>query len=149
MHVLFLAETNLAVIACMASHTVMMWCRLISLSSQICSLWMQVTSPEGNTVHSLKASYGDKFELKVPTNGMHKFCFHNPSSSPESVSFNIHVGHIPKEQDLAKDGSSFIRLYSSHFLPTLTYASIAHLQSISTLSMPRLLNWVSPWGLLP
>ncbi|KAH6768500.1 emp24/gp25L/p24 family/GOLD family protein [Perilla frutescens var. frutescens] len=63
-----------------------------------------VTSPEGNAVHSLKGTFGDKFEFKVPTIGMHKFCFHNPHSSvPESVSFNIHIGHIPKQHDLAKD----------------------------------------------
>uniref|UniRef100_A0A1D1XHE3 Transmembrane emp24 domain-containing protein A n=2 Tax=Anthurium amnicola TaxID=1678845 RepID=A0A1D1XHE3_9ARAE len=34
---------------------------------------------------------------------MYKFCFHNPSSIPETVSFYIHVGHIPTEHDLAKD----------------------------------------------
>ncbi|XP_057783349.1 transmembrane emp24 domain-containing protein p24beta3-like [Salvia miltiorrhiza] len=62
-----------------------------------------VTSPEGNTVQSLKGSFGEKFEFKVPTNGIHKFCFHNPWSAPEAVSFDIHVGHIPKQQDLAKD----------------------------------------------
>lgn len=34
---------------------------------------------------------------------MYKFCFHNPYSTPETVSFYIHVGHIPSEHDLAKD----------------------------------------------
>ncbi|MQL80772.1 hypothetical protein Taro_013221 [Colocasia esculenta] len=62
-----------------------------------------VTSPGGNTVHSLKGTSGDKFEFKAPRAGMYKFCFHNPSSTPETVSFYIHVGHIPNEHDLAKD----------------------------------------------
>ncbi|KAE8670334.1 Transmembrane emp24 domain-containing protein p24beta3 [Hibiscus syriacus] len=62
-----------------------------------------VTSPGGNTVHSLKGTSGDKFEFKAPRSGMYKFCFHNPYSTPESVSFYIHIGHIPTEHDLAKD----------------------------------------------
>lgn len=62
-----------------------------------------VTSPAGNTIHTLKGTSGDKFEFKAPRSGMHKFCFHNPYSTPETVSFYIHVGHIPNEHDLAKD----------------------------------------------
>lgn len=65
---------------------------------------MQVTSPGDNTVHSIKGTSGDKFEFKAPSSGMYKFCFHNPYSTPETVSFYIHVGHIPSEHDLAKDG---------------------------------------------
>ncbi|KAI3886192.1 hypothetical protein MKX03_010712 [Papaver bracteatum] len=62
-----------------------------------------VTSPGGNVVNSLKGTSGDKFEFKAPRAGMYKFCFHNPYSTPETVSFYIHVGHIPNEHDLAKD----------------------------------------------
>ncbi|KAF4351660.1 transmembrane emp24 domain-containing protein p24beta3 [Cannabis sativa] len=62
-----------------------------------------VSAPGGNTVHTLKGTSGDKFEFKAPRNGMYKFCFHNPYSTPETVSFYIHVGHIPNEHDLAKD----------------------------------------------
>ncbi|KAL7144801.1 hypothetical protein ABFS83_07G036700 [Erythranthe nasuta] len=62
-----------------------------------------VTSPAGDTVHNLKGTSGDKFEFKAPKSGMYKFCFHNPFSTPETVSFYIHVGHIPTEHDLAKD----------------------------------------------
>ncbi|MBA0858702.1 hypothetical protein Goshw_030051 [Gossypium schwendimanii] len=62
-----------------------------------------VTSPLGNTVHELKGTSGDKFEVKAPRSGMYKFCFHNPHSAPETVSFHIHIGHIPTEHDLAKD----------------------------------------------
>lgn len=65
---------------------------------------VQVTSPAGNVVHSLKETSGDKFEFKAPRSGMYKFCFHNPYSTPETVSFYIHVGHIPNEHDVAKDG---------------------------------------------
>lgn len=72
---------------------------------------MQVTSPGGNTVHTLKGTSGDKFEFKAPRSGMYKFCFHNPYSTPETVSFYIHVGHIPNEHDLAKDGLYFVPLY--------------------------------------
>ncbi|PQQ15398.1 transmembrane emp24 domain-containing protein p24beta3 [Prunus yedoensis var. nudiflora] len=62
-----------------------------------------VTSPGGNTVHTSKGTSGDKFEFKAPRSGMYKFCFHNPYSTPETVSFNIHVGHIPNEHNIAKD----------------------------------------------
>ncbi|KAL6185004.1 hypothetical protein ACLB2K_041139 [Fragaria x ananassa] len=62
-----------------------------------------VTSPGGNTVHSSKGTSGDKFEFKAPRSGMYKFCFHNPYSTPETVSFHIHVGHIPSEHNIAKD----------------------------------------------
>ncbi|KAI3459428.1 hypothetical protein Pfo_016091 [Paulownia fortunei] len=62
-----------------------------------------VTSPGGNTVHTLKGTSGDKFEFKAPGSGMYKFCFHNPYSTPETVSFNIHTGHIPTAHDLVKD----------------------------------------------
>ncbi|KAI8004055.1 Transmembrane emp24 domain-containing protein p24beta3 [Camellia lanceoleosa] len=62
-----------------------------------------VTSPAGNVVHSQKGTSGDKFDFKAPRSGMYKFCFHNPYSTPETVSFYIHVGHIPSEHDLAKD----------------------------------------------
>ncbi|KAG6435594.1 hypothetical protein SASPL_100468 [Salvia splendens] len=63
----------------------------------------KATSPAGNIVHTLKGTSGDKFEFKAPKSGMYKFCFHNPYSTPETVSFYIHVGHIPTEHDLAKD----------------------------------------------
>uniref|UniRef100_A0A2P2JMD8 Uncharacterized protein MANES_03G172900 n=1 Tax=Rhizophora mucronata TaxID=61149 RepID=A0A2P2JMD8_RHIMU len=69
-----------------------------------------VTSPGGNTVHTVKGTSGDKFEFKAPRSGMYKFCFHNPQSAPETVSFYIHVGHIPNEHDLAKDGLYLSRL---------------------------------------
>ncbi|KAK4767392.1 hypothetical protein SAY87_023650 [Trapa incisa] len=62
-----------------------------------------VTSPAGNSVHSQKGTSGDKFEFKAPRAGMYKFCFHNPYSTPETVSFYIHIGHIPNDHDLAKD----------------------------------------------
>ncbi|WCJ23866.1 Transmembrane emp24 domain-containing protein p24beta3 [Euphorbia peplus] len=62
-----------------------------------------VTSPSNNLVHTIKGTSGDKFEFKAPRSGMYKFCFHNPYSTPETVSFYIHVGHIPNEHDLAKD----------------------------------------------
>ncbi|KAM7485290.1 hypothetical protein LguiA_001299 [Lonicera macranthoides] len=62
-----------------------------------------VTSPVGNVVHTSKGTSGEKFEFKAPRSGMFKFCFHTPYSTPETVSFYIHVGHIPNEHDLAKD----------------------------------------------
>ncbi|RDX78906.1 Transmembrane emp24 domain-containing protein p24beta3, partial [Mucuna pruriens] len=62
-----------------------------------------VTSPGGNIVYSLKGTSGEKFQFKASQNGIYKFCFHNPSPTPETVSFYIHVGHIPNEHDLAKD----------------------------------------------
>ncbi|KAH9618012.1 hypothetical protein KSS87_022769 [Heliosperma pusillum] len=60
------------------------------------------TSPAGNVVHTLKGKAGEKFEFKAPRSGMYKFCFHNPHSTPETVSFHIHVGHIPNDHDIAK-----------------------------------------------
>lgn len=64
---------------------------------------LTVTSPAGNTVLELKGKSGDKFDFKAPRGGMYKFCFHNPYGAPETVSFYIHVGHIPNEHNLAKD----------------------------------------------
>lgn len=54
-------------------------------------------------MYTLKGKSGDKFEFKAPRGGMYKFCFHNPYGAPETVSFYIHVGHIPNEHNLAKD----------------------------------------------
>ncbi|RVW55855.1 Transmembrane emp24 domain-containing protein p24beta3 [Vitis vinifera] len=65
--------------------------------------FLLVTSPAGNTVHTLKGTSGDKFEFKAPRSGMYKFCFQNSYATPETVSFYIHVGHIPNEHNLAKD----------------------------------------------
>ncbi|XP_047337030.1 transmembrane emp24 domain-containing protein p24beta3-like [Impatiens glandulifera] len=62
-----------------------------------------VTSSAGNVIYTIKGTSGDKFEIKAPRNGMYKFCFKNPYSTPETVSFYIHVGHIPNQHDLAKD----------------------------------------------
>ncbi|GMP56305.1 hypothetical protein CsSME_00020850 [Camellia sinensis var. sinensis] len=62
-----------------------------------------VTSPGGNVVHSSKGTSGDKFEFESPSSGLYEFCFHNSHSAIETVSFYIHVGHIPSEHDLAKD----------------------------------------------
>ena len=62
-----------------------------------------VTSPKGNVVHSLKGTSGEKFMFKATESGIYKFCFHNSISTPETVSFYVHVGHIPNEHDLAKD----------------------------------------------
>ncbi|CAL5392752.1 unnamed protein product [Camellia sinensis] len=62
-----------------------------------------VTSPGGNVVHSSKGTSGDKFEFESPSSGLYEFCFHNSHSAIETVSFHIHVGHIPSEHDLAKD----------------------------------------------
>lgn len=81
---------------------------------------MQVTSPAGNVVHNLKGTSGDKFEFKAPRSGMYKFCFHNPYSTPETVSFHIHVGHIPNEHNLAKDG-----LPNSFVINLLVYSDIS------------------------
>ncbi|KAF5950974.1 hypothetical protein HYC85_012967 [Camellia sinensis] len=66
-----------------------------------------VTSPGGNVVHSSKGTSGDKFEFESPSSGLYEFCFHNSHSAIETVSFYIHVGHIPSEHDLAKDGLTF------------------------------------------
>ncbi|KAG0466067.1 hypothetical protein HPP92_017647 [Vanilla planifolia] len=63
----------------------------------------RVSSPRGDTIHTSKGTSGDKFEFKAPSSGVYKFCFHNPTKIPETISFNIHVGHIPSEQHLAKN----------------------------------------------
>ncbi|KAK8963229.1 Transmembrane emp24 domain-containing protein p24beta3 [Platanthera guangdongensis] len=62
-----------------------------------------VSSPRGNNVYTSKGTSGGKFEFKAPSSGLYKFCFHNPTKIPETISFNIHVGHIPSEQHLAKN----------------------------------------------
>ncbi|PIN06672.1 putative cargo transport protein EMP24 (p24 protein family) [Handroanthus impetiginosus] len=73
-------------------------------SDQLPSIDFTVTTYRGDhTVQTLKGTSGDKFEFKAPREGMYKFCFHNPSSIPETVTFNVHVGHIPAKHNLAKD----------------------------------------------
>ncbi|KAK7336790.1 hypothetical protein VNO77_17338 [Canavalia gladiata] len=62
-----------------------------------------VTAPGGAIVYALKGTSGDKFEFKASQSGIYAFCFNNPASTPETLSFYIHVGHIPNENDLAKD----------------------------------------------
>ncbi|XVF71884.1 hypothetical protein PTKIN_Ptkin12aG0075600 [Pterospermum kingtungense] len=62
-----------------------------------------VSSPGGNIVHSLKGTSGDKFEFKAPRSGIYNFCFRNPLASPETVAFYLHVGHIPDQNELAKN----------------------------------------------
>ncbi|CAN6462933.1 unnamed protein product [Victoria cruziana] len=76
-----------------------------------------VTSPGGNVIHTEKGTSGDKFQLKAPRSGMYKFCFHNPYSTPETVSFHIHIGHIPNEHDLAKDGEASILCFQCKLFP--------------------------------
>lgn len=65
---------------------------------------LQVTSPSGSIVQSMRGTSGEKFEFKAPRGGIYQFCFNNPTTTPETVAFHIHVGHIPNENDLAKDG---------------------------------------------
>ncbi|XP_078429560.1 transmembrane emp24 domain-containing protein p24beta3-like [Wolffia australiana] len=72
-------------------------------SSENRAIDFEVTSPSKVIIHSIKGTSGDKFEFVAETPGMYKFCFHNPSYTPEIVSFNVHAGHIPNQQDLAKD----------------------------------------------
>ena len=105
---------------------------------------LQVTSPGGAIVHALKGTSGEKFEFKAPQSGTYKFCFNNPVATPETVSFYIHVGHIPNEYDLAKDGQFNSNFYPSLSLPlSLSLSMYAYiLQNIWTLWM-----WGSPsWG---
>ncbi|XP_031474084.1 transmembrane emp24 domain-containing protein p24beta3-like [Nymphaea colorata] len=63
-----------------------------------------VISPSGNVVYSLDEASTGQFRFKAPASGMYKICFHNPSSTYETVTFYIHTGHIPNEQDpIVKD----------------------------------------------
>ncbi|GAB4830424.1 hypothetical protein Ancab_020060 [Ancistrocladus abbreviatus] len=66
-----------------------------------------VKSPQGTVVFSLRGTSGDKFQFKAPRSGIYDFCFHNPVGTPEIVSFYIHTGHIPNEEDKGKDGEQF------------------------------------------
>lgn len=65
---------------------------------------MQVTGPDGHSVYNTNTIDGQKFEFVAHQKGRYKFCFHNPLSAPEQVTFYIHVGHVPGVEDLAKDG---------------------------------------------
>lgn len=65
----------------------------------------QVTSPTGAKMTTIFANEGQKFEFQAHQRGLYKFCFNNPGPTPETISFHIHVGHIPGIADLAKDGT--------------------------------------------
>ncbi|KAG0561880.1 hypothetical protein KC19_9G100200 [Ceratodon purpureus] len=62
-----------------------------------------VTGPDGRNVHNTNTIDGEQFEFIAHHKGRYKFCFHNPLSAPEQVTFYIHVGHVPGVEDLAKD----------------------------------------------
>ncbi|KAL3695277.1 hypothetical protein R1sor_009353 [Riccia sorocarpa] len=66
-----------------------------------------VTGPAGGTVTTLRSSVGDKFEFRAHRRGHYKFCFNNPTSIAEQISFSIHVGHIPQATEVAKDEHVF------------------------------------------
>lgn len=70
----------------------------------------QVSAPDGRVVHTANTNEGEQFEFFAHRRGRYKFCFHNPSSAPEQITFYIHVGHIPGISDLARDGE-----YHSNF----------------------------------
>jgi hypothetical protein len=73
---------------------------------------IQVTGPDGRNVHNTNTIDGEQFEFVAHQRGRYKFCFHNPLSAPEQVTFYIHVGHVPGIEDLAKDGKIHISLSS-------------------------------------
>ncbi|KAL2632397.1 hypothetical protein R1flu_017083 [Riccia fluitans] len=62
-----------------------------------------VTGPAGGTITTMKSNGGDKFTFRAHKRGHYRFCFHNPTSVPEQISFSIHVGHIPQAAEVAKD----------------------------------------------
>lgn len=76
---------------------------------------IQVTGPDGRSVHNTNTIDGEQFEFIAHHKGRYKFCFHNPLSAPEQVTFYIHVGHVPGIAELAKDGndSYFFELHGS------------------------------------
>ncbi|CAN6439606.1 unnamed protein product [Victoria cruziana] len=59
-----------------------------------------VTSPAGSVLYSLDRASSGQFRVTAPASGLYKICFHNPSSTYETVTFYIHTGHIPNEHDL-------------------------------------------------
>ena len=67
-------------------------------------LWTFVGAPSGTVVLNQLGTSGQKFEFRAPRRGPYKFCFHNKGHTPETIAFYVHVGHIPNEHDLAKDG---------------------------------------------
>lgn len=62
-----------------------------------------VTAPTGTVILSQKGTAGHKFDFRAPRTGSYSFCFHNNGIVPETITFYVHVGHIPSEHDLAKD----------------------------------------------
>ncbi|RWW02760.1 hypothetical protein GW17_00034132 [Ensete ventricosum] len=98
-----------------------------------------VTSPAGNTVHTMKGTSGDKFDFKAPRAGMYKFCFNNPNRTPETVSFYIHVGHIPNEHDLAKDANESTRKRLT-FYTVMEYLVLACASGLQVVYIRRLFN---------
>ncbi|XP_024366529.1 transmembrane emp24 domain-containing protein p24beta3 isoform X1 [Physcomitrium patens] len=62
-----------------------------------------VTGPDGRAVHTTNTIDGEKFEFIAHRRGRYKFCFHNPLSAPEQLTFYIHVGHVIGVEELARD----------------------------------------------
>lgn len=61
--------------------------------------------------HDLLDTPAEKHEFTAHRPGVYKFCFKNKSPYIETVDFDIHVGHIPYQEDHATD---------EHFDPLMT-----------------------------
>eukprot|EP00897_Mesotaenium_endlicherianum_P001240 jgi/Mesen1/1143/ME001236S00028 len=62
-----------------------------------------VEAPAGYHVYSAYKRTDDRFSFVAVRSGLYKFCFNNHSPVHEVISFDIHVGHSFKMEDVAKD----------------------------------------------
>eukprot|EP00850_Spirogloea_muscicola_P014988 SM000111S18811 [mRNA] locus=s111:446054:447495:+ [translate_table: standard] len=79
---------------------------------------ISVEAPAGYHVYSAHQKTEDTFTFVAARRGLYKFCFTNTAPHHETIAFELHVGHIPDKENVAKD---------EHFNPLLN--NVAMLQT--------------------
>eukprot|EP00245_Coleochaete_scutata_P003684 TRINITY_DN15516_c0_g1_i1.p1 TRINITY_DN15516_c0_g1~~TRINITY_DN15516_c0_g1_i1.p1 ORF type:complete len:215 (+),score=35.92 TRINITY_DN15516_c0_g1_i1:113-757(+) len=62
-----------------------------------------ITGPDGHRAWSSMHKMEDKFSFLAGKAGLYRFCFNNHAHVPESVVFDVHVGHVTGPEDVAKE----------------------------------------------
>ncbi|XVF81424.1 hypothetical protein PTKIN_Ptkin15bG0153600 [Pterospermum kingtungense] len=75
-----------------------------------------IKGPSGDQIHHFRNEISEKYEFVVNKKGVYSFCFYNKSPYPETVDFDIKVGHfaVSANNQLAKD---------EHFAPLMEQIS--------------------------
>jgi hypothetical protein len=73
-----------------------------SVITLVHNFW-QIEDPGGQQVHIIKQRMQAKYNLTAIRKGPYKFCFQNRVSMLQTVDFNVHIGHLTRDEPV-KDG---------------------------------------------